>query len=258
MGKASSGKKVARAASTGGGRTNRGKTPWGWYSAISLVVILGVVLIIISRNETLDRLGERGGEHPTTQEHWHAAYGFYFCDQFSPPLADNGRDPLGIHTHGDGIVHVHPFSQAASGNRATLDKFEKTMGITLSKTRLEVGDKKFANGDKCGDKPGEVRVLVNGEPFDGDPSDIKFADRQGIVIGFAPKDADLPKEPPSFAGLNNLGDVPGGTSPSGVPNDATSSTSTPEGGGDASTSTSTPPASTPTPDPGATTSSSTP
>jgi hypothetical protein len=259
MGKASSGKKVARAASTGGGRTSRGKTPWGWYGAISLVVVLGMVLIVTSRNETLDRLGERGSEHPTTEEHWHSAYGFYFCDQFSPPLADNGRDPLGIHTHGDGIIHVHPFSQAASGNRATLDKFEDTMGINISRDKLEIGDRKYSNGDKCGDKPGEVRVLVDGEPFTGDPSDIKFTDRQALVIAFAPKDVELPKQPPSFAGLNNLTDVPGGGAPpSGVPNDATSSTSTPAGTQDGSTSTSSPPGSTPPPDPTATTSSSTP
>jgi hypothetical protein len=222
-----------------------------------MVVVLGVVLIITSRNETLDRLDERGSEHPTTEEHWHSAYGFYFCDQFSPPLADNGRDPLGIHTHGDGIIHVHPFSQAASGNRATFDKFEDTMGITVDRDRLEVGDKKFSNGDKCGDKAGEVRVLVDGKPYDGDPGKIKFGDRQSLVFAFAPKDAEVPPQPPSFGGLNNLSDVPGGGAPqSGVPNEAT--TSSVPGPEDGSTSTSEPPASTPPPDPGATTSSSTP
>lgn len=227
MGKASSGKKVARAAGTGGGRTSRGKTPWGWYSAISVVVILGTLLIITSRNETQQRVGKRGEEHPTLREHWHSAYAFYFCDQFSPPLADNGRDPLGIHTHGDGIIHVHPFSQAASGKRAVFDVFSRTMGITVSSDRLEVGDKKFSNGDKCGDKPGEVRVLVNGKEIDGDPGDIHFEDRQGIVIAFAPEDATVPEQPPSYAGLNNLSDVPGGGAPEGVPNDATTSSTVP-------------------------------
>lgn len=226
MGKASSAKKVARAAGTGGGRTSRGKTPWGWYSAISIVVILGTVLVVTSRNETQERVGARGQEHPTINEHWHAAYGFYFCDQFSPPLADNGRDPLGVHTHGDGIIHVHPFSQAASGKRAVFDVFSRTMGITVDKTRIKVGQTEFENGDKCGDKPGEVRVLVNGKPFDGDPGDVHFEDRQAIVIAFAPKDATIPEQPPSFAGLNNLSDVVPGA-PQGGPNQATTSSTAP-------------------------------
>src|SRR5438874_1552697 len=42
MGKASSTKKVTRAASTGGGRTNRGRTPWLWYLSIGLGVALGM------------------------------------------------------------------------------------------------------------------------------------------------------------------------------------------------------------------------
>ena len=239
MGKASSGKKVARAASTGGGRTSRGKTPWGWYSAISLVVILGVGLVVFSRDQTQERVSARGEEHPTLNEHWHSAYGFFFCDQFSPPIADNGKDPLGIHTHGDGIVHVHPFSQAASGKRAIFDVFSRTMGITVSSSRIKIGDKEYSNGDKCGDKPGEVRVFVNGEAFKGDPGDIHFEDRQAIVIAFAPKDAEIPPQPPSFAGLDNLTDVAPGA-PTGTPNDAT--TSTTSGGEPPPTSTPPPPA----------------
>ncbi len=225
MGKASSGKKVARAAGTGGGRTSRGKTPWGWYSAISLVVILGVALVVISRDQTLDRVGERSTEKPTQNDHWHSAYAFYFCDQFSPPLADNGRDPLGIHTHGDGVIHVHPFTQAASGKRATFSVYERAMGITVDDDSLDIGDRDYKNGDKCGDKPGKVQVFVDGEPFNGDPSNIHFGkDRQAIVIAFAPEDAEVPRTPPSFSQLNNLSDMPAQPPTSEVPNEATTTT----------------------------------
>lgn len=242
MGKASSGKKVARAASTGGGRTARGKTPWGWYSAVSLVVIVGLALIVVSKEDMEERVGTRAEEHPTQSEHWHSAYGFYFCDRFSAPLADNGRDPLGIHTHGDGIVHVHPFSQAASGKRAVFDVFSRTMGITATRTRIKLGDTESNNGDKCGDKPSEVRVFVDGKEVDIEPGDIHFEDRQAIVIAFAPKDAEIPTQPPSFAGLDNLSDVPGGGAPTGVPNDATTSSTAP---GEPPPPTEAPPASAP-------------
>lgn len=237
MGKASSGKKVARAASTGGGRTSRGKTPWGWYSAIALVVVLGIVVVAMSREQTLDRVEGASADQPTTKDHWHSAYGFFFCDQFSPPLANNNRDPLGIHTHGDGVVHVHPFTRAAAGKNAKFGVFERTMGITLSKTRLEIGDRKYSNGDKCGDKRGVVQVFVDGQKFDGDPSDIHFSkDRQAIVIAFAPEGTDIPKTPPSFSQLNNLEDVQGRQAPGNVDNQATTSSSAPAGGGGETTS----------------------
>jgi hypothetical protein len=232
MGKASSGKKVARAAMTGGGRTSRGKTPWGWYSAMAVVVVLGMIVLVMSRSDTQQRLSSRSEEHPTTKEHWHAAYGFYFCDKFSPPLADNKRDPLGVHTHGDGVIHVHPFSQAASGKRAVTGVFFQTMGVTVTSTRMDIGGQKFANGDKCGDKEGMVRVFVNGAEHKGDPAKIHLEDRQLIVFAFAPKDADVPKTPPSAGELNSLSDVPG--SPG-----ATSSTSQvpQEGAGEPTTAT---------------------
>jgi hypothetical protein len=240
MGKASSGKKVARAASTGGGRTSRGKTPWGWYSAISLVVILGIVILVMSRNETQERVGARGEEHPTTDEHWHTAYAFYICDQFIGALSDNGRDPKGVHTHGDGVIHVHPFSHAASGKRAVTGVFFETMGMTVTKSKFAFAGESFSNGDeRCGTekdkKAGFVQILVDGEKYDGDPAKIHFEDRQEIVFAFVPEGTEVPKTPPSAATLNNLSDVPGSpgatSSTSQVPNagTVTSSTAPPAG-----------------------------
>ena len=54
------------------------------------------------------------------QDHWHAAYGVYLCDDFAPPITDE-RDPKGIHTHGDGIIHIHPFVRSSPGKNATLE-----------------------------------------------------------------------------------------------------------------------------------------
>jgi len=250
MGKASSGKKVARAASTGGGRTSRGKTPWGWYSAISVVVILGVVVLVMSRNETQERVGARSEEHPTTDEHWHTAYGFFYCDQFLGQLSDNGRDPKGVHTHGDGIIHVHPFSHAASGKRAILEVFFETMGVDVTETSVKYPGQTVKNGDKCGDKEAEVSVWVNGKQYKGDPGKIHFEDRQQIVWAFAPKGTDIPKTPQSASNLDNLSDVPGSpgatSSTAQVPNAGTvTTTSAPPAGGTSTTAPSSTSSSTP-------------
>lgn len=252
MGKASSGKKVARAAMTGGGRTSRGKTPWGWYGAMTVVVLLGTIVLIMSRNETQERVSARGEEHPTTKEHWHTAYGFFVCDQFTGALADNKRDPKGIHTHGDGIIHTHPFSQAASGKRAVTGVFFETMGIEITQQRFKLGDTEYVDGTKkCGEKgdqEGFISVLVDGKEYDGDPAAIHLDDRRQVVFAFAPKGTEIPKTPPSAAGLNNLSDVPGSpgatSSTSQGPTDGppveTTSTTAPPAGATSTTATSTP------------------
>jgi hypothetical protein len=212
MGKASTSKKVARAASTGGGRTNRGTTPWGWWSAMALVVVLGVAGIVFSRNDAQDKLALRGGQEPRVGQHWHQALGFYLCDHFAPNVADNQKDPQGIHTHGDGVIHMHPFTRNASGENATFDIYLDTLGITLTEDKLQLpGDPTaYESGKtKCGDKTGVIRVFVNGEERTGDPRKLRFNDGDLIVVAFAPKDAEVPKDPPSKGELTQLSDVPG-------------------------------------------------
>ena len=216
MGKASSAKKVARAATTGGGRTSQGARPWGWYSSLGVVAIVGVLLIVTSRNERLSASNPLKAEKPRppaqekrfSGDHWHAAYGIYLCDHFVPPIHSE-RDPSGIHTHDDGVVHIHPFTRATSGSKATFRVFADTVGLSVSADQVKVDDKTYNDGDKCGDKDGRLKVLLNGKERPGDPKDIRLQDRDKLVIAFAPDDAKIPDEPPSTPTLDNLNDVPG-------------------------------------------------
>lgn len=224
MGKASSSKKVARAASTGGGRTSRGARPWGWYLSMGLVVLLGTVAIVSSRNDRQAASNPLKSEKPRPADrsknfagdHWHAAYGIYICDSFVPPIQSE-RDPSGIHTHNDGVIHIHPFTRAVSGRRATLGVFAEAVGLELSDSRVEVpGGKSYSEGDRCGNKKGELRVFLNGDERMGDPKNIRLRDRDLLVIAFAPSGAEVPKEPPSKSQLDNLSDVienPAATTP---------------------------------------------
>lgn len=224
MGKASSAKKVARAATTGGGRTSQSARPWGWYSALALVVVVGAFLVVSSRNERLSAGNPVTADKPRAAapdrnfpgDHWHAAYGIYVCDKFAPDIQTE-RDPNGIHTHNDGIIHMHPFTRAVSGSKATFGVFAETVGLSVSEDEIKVGDKTYKNGDKCGDKEGRLRVLLNGKERPGDPKDIRLQDRDQLVIAFAPRDDDdkVPQNPPSAPNLDNLNDVegsPGATS----------------------------------------------
>jgi hypothetical protein len=216
MGKASSSKKVARAAGTGGGRTTRGKTPVLWYGTLVVILLGGIALTAFSRQQRLDKLSSpASNEAPKANaDHWHTALGVYVCDHWLEPVKDQ-TDPVGIHTHGEGVIHVHPFVASAAGRRATFQRFAETVKGDLHATRFTwpEGDGKkkveHKNGDKCGDQVGEVKAFYDGQPRLGDPGDIRLTDKGVLVLAFVPKDTTYEKigDPPSKAGLSSLSDV---------------------------------------------------
>jgi hypothetical protein len=230
-----------------------------WYGSLALIVVLGSLVIYTSRNARAERVND-----PTppraNKDHWHVAYAIDLCGLIVQPIAID-TDPLGIHTHkatngeaGDGIIHVHPFSSASAGKKATLGVFADTVGLTITEDTLQgPGGKKYKNGDKCGTKPGLVRVKVDGKEVKGDPRKIHFSrDKMLITMAFEPADVTLP-DPPSQANLSNLSDVAPAGTPEQIPATPGAPTSTP-GSTPASTPGSTP-ASTPGSTPASTTAS---
>jgi hypothetical protein len=212
MGKASSSKKVARAASTGGGRTSRGRTPWVWYSVMSLVVVLGVLGVYTSRSD----LSQAAADPPAIgADHWHAAYGITICGKWHAGLSDAQGDRYGIHSHGDGLIHIHPTSANSAGKKATLGVFLTEVGVKLTETSIDMPDgEKLSNGAKCAGKKGEVKVGVWETPDDdsveiikGDPNKLRLKQAQVITIGFFPEGAKLEK-PASAAQVHKPSDLP--------------------------------------------------
>ena len=218
MGKASSSKKVRAVARSGGrrGSAARSGPNLAWPVSVGAIVVLGVLLIVASRG---------GGDDTSIpprilEDHWHVAYGVWACDRWLPPLQDQS-DPSGIHSHGDGVIHVHPFSASAAGENARLDRFTDALdGFDLSDTRLRVpGVGSFEVGDTdCDGEPATLRVLVwDDARNDEEPSrivteslaDVPLTDGSAIAIVFAPEDEEIPK-PPTVPQLDNLTDVPGG------------------------------------------------
>jgi hypothetical protein len=240
MGRASSSKKVARAASTGGGRTARGARPLGWYAAIALVVVLGVAGIVTSRAEHRASASTNTAPPVANKDHWHAAYGVYLCDQFAPASTDT-RDPQGIHTHGDGIIHLPPFVRSAAGANATLKVFADTVRMDLSDDRLQLpGGKAYKSGDtKCDGKTGIVQVKVNNKVITKEVASINPKDGDLITIAFAPKGANIPP-PPSADALARLNPQTEQIEPTTAPGETTTTAAGGETTGDSTTTTAAP------------------
>jgi len=256
MGKASSAKKVTRVARAGSGGSSTKRSKPLFPVAIGAIVVLGVGLIVFARAST----EEAAAEAPVAnQDHWHAAYGIRLCGEgFLAPVQVQD-DPVGIHTHADGIIHVHPFTNSASGENATLGEFFDAAGITVDDDEIEVGDTKVKEGeDTCGvdEKPGVVQVAVweNARDTEGTEPEIVTEDIRGIrftndsmamTIAFAPAGAELPA-PPTIPTLDNLSDVPGGSSTATTLFDPATATSLPAATGEPSDATATTDASTAT------------
>ncbi|HEX9547476.1 MAG TPA: hypothetical protein VF942_09080 [Acidimicrobiales bacterium] len=251
MGKASSSKKVARAASTGGGRTSRGRTPWGFYLTIAAIVVLGIGGVYSSRSHRLQKIVTAGKSPPVAnKDHWHVAYGMYVCDSadkghFLPPVTTT-TDPVGIHTHGDSVIHTHPFTDAAAGKNATLGKFASTVGMTLNSGEFKVPSfaaskgnpayvsHDYRDGDSCGGKPGRVQVQIFNSPTDvvghlwtGDPRNVRLRNGEMLSVAFVPKGEKIPPPPAqAIYNLQHLNDVPS-TSTSSTPTTLTPVTPAP-------------------------------
>jgi hypothetical protein len=239
----SSAKKVAKLSSRGKGKRVcfQGGTVFPAIVAVVVVVMLG--LVVYARAS----LPTGGSGAPRLGDHWHAAYGFYICDEkddsaaFLPNLIgtkeDQSIDPqtgnnvytdkhfrlYGIHSHGDGVIHYHPYSSRATGSRARLGVFLDAYNIKLTDTQLEFpadqGGQKFDTKDyKCNGQDSQLRVRVwnsfakPGEQVDyvTDFKNIRI-DRNGMAftIAIVPKGKDIP-QPPSAPKLPELGAVDGG------------------------------------------------
>jgi len=55
-------------------------------------------------------------------DHWHSVYGVWDCTANDGagdwvPKFGSTLDDWGIHSHGDGIIHIHPFFEESAGRR---------------------------------------------------------------------------------------------------------------------------------------------
>jgi hypothetical protein len=253
MAPSNSTRKVAKAARSASGRraaAARGNRSLTFPISLGVIILVGVLLVFVGR----DRRVDAAQVSPRLGDHWHAAYGVYLCDQFIPGLVDRRGDVRGVHTHEDGIVHIHPSSSTAAGERSNLGDFFYEVRLEVSDDRIVLpGGEVWENGRDCGGQPGRV-VLARWNSADdtaapaefitSDIGDVRFTqDRMAFTLAFVPEDrfGEIPR-PTSIPTLDNLSDLAPGTPQPGatVPADATGSTvagSTDETGADGSSST---------------------
>jgi hypothetical protein len=252
MGKASSAKKIKRVQQAGVSRAPGQRRNLGYPALIGGIIVVGLVLVFFARGQ---REAQATEAPVANQDHWHAAFGIDICGQFEENVADVGPDAKGIHTHQDGLIHIHPFVGAAAGENATFQVFADQIGLELGEDSFTLPDgTTYTNGDPCTDADGKETdgrmALYVWPPQATDATEPKIVtedlgstrfseDGQAFVLAFVPEDADV-KLPPSLPALAAPSDL---ENPSQEGSTDFTTTSAPAGGtettvaGDASTDT---------------------
>ncbi len=182
-----------------------------WFIAVIALLLVaggaGIVLLASQRESVIGVAPEVNVGAPD-DDHWHDAYLIHHCGT-DLPASTNDADPLGIHTHGSGLIHVHPFNTEAAGPNATFGRFIEALGGELT-------DDQYLPG------PGELPTpLIESEGCDGEPAilqlaywenawtteepviitediaDFRFDDPSGgaVTLALLPEGADIPKPP---------------------------------------------------------------
>ena len=222
MGKASSSKKVQRAARAGGRVSSGQPRSLLFPGIIALIVVLGVSLVFYARDQRLD---EDLGGVPQLGDHIHQAFGVNVCGEWLPNIPEF-ESTVGIHTHGDGVIHIHPFSQLGVGVNATLGRFfedareEGGIDVTISDDRLEYLDEDVEEGKTTCEGVDDPQLVLAYWPdasdtealpelMTGDFNERRLTDNGGaITIWFGDPDAEILK-PPTAANLAELGAADG-------------------------------------------------
>lgn len=240
MGKASSAKKVARAARAGGSRRPGQRRQLGFPAIIAVVLVAGIGLVLFareSREANAAPLSQANGED---FDHWHASLGVSDCGTFLYDGTPEGgaffedflQDPQGIHTHADGNIHIHPFLDSAGGRNARMRIFFDDINLQISDDEVTFPDGTvWAEGEKTcppaeeggEERPGQIVIakwIDAQDAADGErPSEIitedfgsiRFRnDREAYTLAFVPEGEfdDIGVRPDILATLNNLSDVP--------------------------------------------------
>jgi hypothetical protein len=225
MGKASSSKKVARAARAGGRTSGSRQRNLLFPGVIGLIFVVGIGLVAFAVD---DRKSQANIAPVVAEDHWHAAFAVDICGE-QQPAVPGFESSVGIHTHSDGVIHIHPYSSGGAGENARLGVYLDGAGIELSNDTLTIGDETWKEGEQtCDGEDAELLVAQwrNVQTGDGEPAlirrdfdDIRFReDGEGYTVAFVPEGTtDIPK-PESAAQLAELGaldDATATTTPDG-------------------------------------------
>jgi hypothetical protein len=153
---------------------------------VSLVVVAGVALLAAAC---------ASGPSPRVGDDWYASYAVNICGREVEPFPEFDG---GVHTHGDGLIHVHPTVPSEEGEGASLVEFFANAGGVLSEQELQLpGGFPWRDGSVCASgRPGRLVVVVNEGPLRDDLETYVPQDGDRILVAVVPAGSPVPAVPP--------------------------------------------------------------
>ena len=119
---------------------------------------------------------------------------------------DSEDDRTGIHTHGDGLIHIHPFVSTVTGQYATLGAFFNENETAFDDRTFELPSGSVISEDdfSCNGEAAELRVLkwnqLTAEKpvvFTEDLQDVRLNENGQLfmfaIVGESYNDSDIPR-----------------------------------------------------------------
>ncbi len=172
--------------------------------AIGLILVAGVaatVFLATQRESNIDVA-------PISQiDHWHSALLVHNCGTDLPPTG-NFDTVDGLHTHGDGLLHIHPYNTTVSGRNANLGEYFEAFGAELTDDSFTTGfadpvPSTLSEADGCNGEEAELKLSVWRNAFDDtaeaeiiteDLGDFRFETAgMALTLALVPVGEDPPK-----------------------------------------------------------------
>jgi len=226
-------------------RRRSGSTAWIVATLVIVLAFTGILVLTVA-----DRQSNSAGANEAPKyadqatgvagDHWHTYLGVNVCGEWLDPMPKfekpwnnaSANFNAGIHSHGDGLVHTHPFQSSEGGTNATLGKFFDYGGWGLTADSIDLGGSsndpnlhtqwpgpasdptktKWSTGDTCpfgqykGEKV-EMTWYVDGKKMSGNPADFRQQNGETVAVYFLPKGADTPFPPGACAAFDAITDA---------------------------------------------------
>ncbi len=171
---------------------------------LGLILVAGLAAIVFF---ALNRESNIGVAPEASIDHWHTAYLVHDCGSDLPPTAEFPTTD-GLHTHGDGLLHIHPYNPSVSGNNATLGEYFAASGAELTDVSFTTGSSDFVSAVMseeagCDGEDAELQLAVWRNAFDetAEPeiitenlADFTFETAgMAITLALLPEGSEIPR-----------------------------------------------------------------
>ncbi|MEM7276299.1 MAG: hypothetical protein AAF547_24705 [Actinomycetota bacterium] len=141
--------------------------PGLFIAGILLIVVGGIAATVFFAT---NRESNIGVAPEANLDHWHSAFLIHECGA-DLPATNEFEAPAGLHTHGDGLLHIHPFNPGVAGGNATLGNYFDAYDAEITDDTFTPGfaDRfrdPLSEADGCNGEPAQLQLAVWRNAFD--------------------------------------------------------------------------------------------